>query len=81
MTDEHTPDEQVPDEPTQPLAGWRPSEPATGSDAGPAPEHDGADHSSADASSGVPDDSSADSAGEPERPVQPEGHPYGCADG
>lgn len=73
MTDEHTPDEQAPDEPTQPLAGWRAGEPPHDSSSDPSP------------AGSAPGDPAGPDAGpdagptgdEPSRSAQPEGRPYG----
>ncbi|SEB50307.1 putative serine protease PepD [Nocardioides exalbidus] len=66
MTDEHRPDEQsdLPaDEPTQPLAGWRPAEPA------PEPAHEPAPD--------LTTDSVAEPEPAPEPAAQPQGQAYG----
>ncbi|MFC0221794.1 S1C family serine protease [Nocardioides zeicaulis] len=73
MTDEHTPDEQHPDEhpdePTQPLAGWRAGEPPR--DASPSSDTPSAASEASDSPAEPADPEQA-------RSVQPEGRPYGA---
>ncbi len=77
MTDEHPSDEQGPDraaehagdEPTQPLAGWRPTA------SGPSPEPDPAPGERP--VEGPVENAVEGPADEPARPAQPQGLPYG----